>query len=99
MNQELNPNGYPYYNYMLCYVAYLIHMCFNPKEDMVALNMIYRLKEDFGPPDQYLGANVEKVQLADERVVWSTNCVDYLKRSIDNINNSLGVDKKALNND
>ena len=83
---------------MLCYVDDLIQKCFNPKEEIDALNMIYRLKEGFGPPDQYLGENVEKVQLKDGRVVWSTNCVDYLKSAIDNVDNSLGVDKTALNN-
>ena len=83
---------------MLCYVDDLIQKCFNPKEEIDALNMIYRLKEGFGPPDQYLGENVEKVQLKDGRVVWSTNCVDYLKSAIDNVDNSLRVDKTALNN-
>ena len=60
--------------------------------------MIYRLKEGFGPPDRYLGANVEKVQLKHERVVWSTNCVDHLKSAIENVHNSLGVDTMALKN-
>ena len=66
---------------------------------MDALNMIYWLKEGFGTPDRYLGANVEKVQLKDGRVVCSTNSVDYLKSKIDNVDNSLGVDNTALNND
>ena len=58
-----------------------------------------RLKEGFGPPDRYLGTNVEKVQLKDGRFVWSTNCVDYLKSAIEMFDNSLGVDKTALKND
>ena len=65
---------------------------------MDALNLIYRLKEGFFPLDQYLGANIEKVQLEDGRVVWSTNFVDYLKSTVYNVNNSFGVDKMALNN-
>ena len=69
MKKYFKPNVDPYYKYMLCYVDYLLHIGFKPKEDMYALNMIYRLKEGFGTPDQYLGANVEKVQLKDERVV------------------------------
>ena len=60
--------------------------------------MIYRLKEGFGPPDRYLGANVDKVQLKDGRFVCSNNCVDYLNSAIEKIYNSLGVDKTALNN-
>ena len=63
MKRDFNPNGDPYYKYMLCYVDDLLHIGFKPKEDMDALNMIYWLKEGFGPPDQYLGGNVEKEQL------------------------------------
>ena len=62
------------------------------------MNIIYRLKEGFGPPDQYLGANVDKVQLKDGRVVWSTKFVDYLKSAIENVHNSLGLDKTELKN-
>ena len=61
MNRYFNPNENPYYKYMICYVDYLLQIGFNPKEDMDALNMIYRLTEVVGPPDLYLGANVEKV--------------------------------------
>ena len=72
---------------MLCYVDYLLHIGFKPKEDTNALNVIYWLKEGCGPPEQYLGANVEKVQFKDGRVVWSANCVDYLNSSIENVDN------------
>ena len=61
MNRDFNPNGDPYYKYMLCYVDDLLHIGFKPKEDMDALYMIYWLSEGFGPPDLYLGANVEKL--------------------------------------
>ena len=57
-------------------------MDFNPKEQMDALNMIYWLNEGFVAPERYLGENVEKVQLKDGQVVWSTKCVDYLKRAM-----------------
>ena len=98
MKQNFNKNGDPYYKYMLCYVDYLLHIDFNPKKDMDALNMIYRLKEVFGPPGRYLGANVDKVQLKDGRSVCSNNCIDYLKSAIEIFYNLLGVDKTALNN-
>ena len=87
MKWDFNPNGDLYYKYMLCYVDELLHIGFNPKEDMDALNMIYWLKEGFGPSDQYLGENVDMVQLKYGRVVWSTNCVDYLKSAIEHVDN------------
>ena len=66
---------------------------------MDALKMIYLLNKGFGPHNQYLSANVYKWQLKYGRVVCSTNCVDYLKNAIENVDNSFGVDKTALNND
>ena len=98
MKRDFNPNVYPYYKYMLFYVDDLLHIGFKPKEDMDAFNMIYRLNEGFGPPDRYLGPNADKVHLKDGQVVWSTNCVDYLNSAIENVDNSLGVDKAALKN-
>ena len=65
---------------------------------MDELNMIYWLKEGFGVPERYLGTNVEKVQLKNGRAVWSTNCVDYLKSAIENVDYSREVDKTALKN-
>ena len=52
MKQDFKPNGKSYDKYMLCYVDDLLHIGFNPKEYMDALNMIYWLKEGFGTPDQ-----------------------------------------------
>ena len=72
---------------MLCYIDDLLHICFTPKVDMDVLNIIYWLKEGFGPPDQYRGANVEKLQFKDRQVVWSTKCADHLKSAIDNVVN------------
>ena len=98
MKRDFEPNGYPYYKYMLCYVDNLLHIGFNPKEDMDALNIIYRLKGGFGPYNQYLGANTEKLQSENGLVVCPTNCVGCLKCAIYNVNNSIGVDKMTLNN-
>ena len=80
--RDFKPNGDPCYKYMLCYVDDLLRIGFKPKKDMDALNVIYQLKEGFGPPHRYLGANIWKVQLKDGRFVWSTNCVAYLKSAI-----------------
>ena len=65
---------------------------------MYESNIFYWLKEVFGPHNQYLGKNVEKVQFKDGQVVCSSKCVDYLKRAIENADNSLGVDKTAIKN-
>ena len=51
MKRDFNTNGDPYSKYIICYGDDLLHIGFKPKEDMDALNMIYWLKESFGPPD------------------------------------------------
>ena len=48
---DFKPNGYPYYKYILLFVYDLLHICFNPKEDINALNMIYWLMKGFISPD------------------------------------------------
>ena len=87
MKREFKPNGGPYYKYMICYFYDWLHIGFKLKEYMYALNTVYGLKEVFRPPERYLGANVEKVQLKDGQVVCSTNCVEYLKSAIENVDN------------
>ena len=69
MKRDLNPNGDPYYKYILCKFDDLLHIGLNPKEYMDELNLIHRLKEVFGPPERYLCDNVDKVQLEDGKVV------------------------------
>ena len=92
MKRDFKTDGDPYYKCMLCYVDDLLHIGFKQKKYMDALNKIYRLKEGFGPPDRYIGENVEKVQLRDGIIVWYTNCVDDSNSAIENVDNSLGID-------
>ena len=61
MKWYFNTNDLPYYKYMLFYVYGFIHIGFHPKEDMDVSHLIYWLREGFGPPDGYLGVNVENL--------------------------------------
>ena len=83
---------------MLVYVDDILHISHNPQEDMKAINQVYRLKDGAGSPDRYLGANVQKVQLADGSTAWSMTCVDYLKGVISNVNKNLEQAKTSLKN-
>ena len=57
---------------------------------MDALHLVYRLNKGLDPHNRYLSFIVEKVQLKVGSFVCYTNCVDYLKSEIENVNNSLG---------
>ena len=48
---------------MLVYVDDVIHLEKDAQEYMFKLNQVYQLKEGFGPPDRYIGDNIDKFQL------------------------------------
>ena len=54
------------------------------------------MKEGYGPPTRYLGANIDRIQLEYVRIVWSETCVDYLRGSIDNVDRMLKEYNTAL---
>ena len=70
---------------MLLYVNDVIHLAKDSQEDMLKLNQVYRLKGFSGPPDRYIGANIDKFQLEDGITVWYITCVEYLKGYIKNL--------------
>ena len=60
---------------------------------MKELKGLYRLKDDsLGPPSRYLGANVEKVQLEDGSVAWSTTSKKYYRAAIENVERMLEME-------
>ena len=73
----------------MVYVYNVLRLAKDEQEDMLKLNQVYRLKEYFGPPDRYLGANIDKVR--------SMNCVEYMCGSIQNVDSILEGNKADLN--
>ena len=67
IKRETTQDDTYYYKYILVYVYNVLRLAKDEQEDMLKLNQVYRLKEYFGPPDRYLGANIDKVR--------SMNCV------------------------
>eukprot|EP00557_Chaetoceros_sp_GSL56_P014199 CAMPEP_0176484462 /NCGR_PEP_ID=MMETSP0200_2-20121128/4466_1 /TAXON_ID=947934 /ORGANISM="Chaetoceros sp., Strain GSL56" /LENGTH=360 /DNA_ID=CAMNT_0017880935 /DNA_START=761 /DNA_END=1843 /DNA_ORIENTATION=- len=45
-----------------------------------------------GTPKRYLGANIDRVQTDDGRVVWSMSSEDYVRAAIDNVEKMLKAD-------
>ena len=85
-----------YYKYILVYIDDVLHFAKNAQEDMLNLNQVYLLKEKFGPPDTYLGANVDKFQLEKGRTFWYMTCIEYLLGYIKKVDSILEENKTAL---
>jgi len=82
-------DGEPYYKLMLIYVDDVLHIAEHPEEDMAKLGREYRLKDNVGPPDRYLGGNIEKVQTDDGSVAWSLSSYDYLINAVQQVKDEL----------
>ena len=63
---------------------------------MLKLNQVYQLREGVGPPDIYLGPNVDKVQLEDGRTVWYIAYIGYMRGAIKNVDSVLEGNKADL---
>ena len=85
INKATSDNGTAYYMYILVFVDDALHLAKDAQEDMLKLNQVYWSKEGFGPPDRYLGDNVDKFQLEDGKNVWSMTCFEYLHGAIKNV--------------
>ena len=85
IKRSTTENGNAYYNYILVYVDDVIHLAKDAQEYMLNINQIYWMKEGFGIPDIYIGANSDKFKLDDRRTVWYMTWVEYLCGAIKNI--------------
>lgn len=63
IKKEVLPDGKEYYSMVLVYVDDILCIYKDTSVVIDALASIYVMKEgSMGPPDRYLGANIEKVQ-------------------------------------
>ena len=94
---QTKPNGFEYYEMVLVYVDDILHISHDIKPTMEALGKLYLLREDAcGEPKRYLGANVNKYQLADGREVWSMSSVDYVRNAVKNLEATLATEGTKL---
>jgi hypothetical protein len=93
LKRASKPDGFEYYEMILVYVDDILHISHDTKPAINALMKLYLIrKESMGPPNRYLGANIDKIQTEDGQVMWSTTCVDYCKGAIGNVEAMLQQD-------
>jgi hypothetical protein len=72
-----------HYEMVLVYVDDILVFSRDPKLVMDELGKLYELKpESVKPPDIYLGANIEKVQLPDGRSEWGMTSRTYVRNAV-----------------
>ena len=83
------PDGYKYYEYILVYVDDVLIVSHAPDEHLKVMQANYELNPaSVGPPNRYLGADVEKVQKPGDptgREYWSFSARTYVKNAVKNV--------------
>ena len=94
MRANTRPDGFKYWEYVLCYVDDVLVISHEPQKVMDTLSRTYTLKEGtVKEPDQYLGAEVRKIQIADSddptKTRWGMSSDLYIKRAIADVEREL----------
>jgi hypothetical protein len=78
-------SGFEYYE-LLVYVDDILVLSVAPLSLMKTIQGTYRLKDPPAPPSTYLGATIKPWSIPNEtKPVWSTNCIQYLKEALKNV--------------
>ena len=95
------PDGYEYYEYVLCYVDDLLVLSHNPGDVMKILSTKYKLKDgSIKKPDIYLGADIKEWQIGDAddngKVRWAMSSETYVKRAVRDVETELAASDRQL---
>ena len=91
------PDGFEYYEYILCYVDDVLCISHNPMKSMKEIQDVFKLKDDkIEPPDVYLGATIARMTLADGNTCWTMSPEQYVKSAVNNVEEELAKIGKRL---
>ena len=89
MRPVTKPNGEKYYEYILCYVDYLLCISHDPKTPMNDIQSTLASKENkVDTPKFYPGEKLKKRDL-DGKEVWIMSSADYIKSALENFEEQL----------
>jgi hypothetical protein len=103
MPKGCKPNGFFYWEYILCYVDDILVLSHQPNITMDAIAQRVTLKPgSVKPPESYLGADVFQVTIHDSnqdipmKKVWAMSATEYVKRAIQEMERELAVQDAYL---
>ena len=97
MKKGVNAAGEPVWEYVLVYSDDLLIIGLNPHETAARIDQCCKLKDgSVKTPDQYLGANVGTMLLANGTTAWYTSSDSYCKAAVQNVEIWLEKRKERL---
>lgn len=93
----VKPDGFEYYELVLCYVDDVISISHKPMETMDMIRKRFTLKGDKAEvPEMYLGAQLSKMTTSEGISCWTISSEKYCKAAVANVEDKLRRDGKRL---
>ena len=91
MRKNVKPDGFLYWEYVLCYVDDVLCLSHDPKRIMDQLHSVYTLKEgSVGEPTEYLGCGIKRYDIPGcVKPRWAMTSDLYVKRSVEEVEREL----------
>ena len=97
IRKQFKADNSPYYEFMLVYVDDCLVVSHKPEEVMKAIGKEFEIKNDeYGPPEYYLGAGVEKFRTDNGATCWSMKSDKYVKNAVQTVEDLLAEDGREL---
>ena len=83
LRPAVKPDGFEYYEYVLCYVDDVLCISHDPMRTMKGVQSSFKLKDDkIEEPEDYLGAGLSKMITADGTECWSMSSEKYSRAAV-----------------
>jgi len=90
MRKAVKPNGFKYYEYILTYVDDILAISHDPGPIMKGIQNTFKLKNNkVAPPEDYLGAELSKMETDLGTTCWTQSSDKYVQVSVENVKATL----------
>ena len=88
IHPAVKPDGFEYYELVLCYVDDVISISASPMDAIEGITAVFKLKRDkVELPDMYLGVGLSIVKNAAGTKCWTMTSEKYIKTAVTNVAN------------
>jgi len=89
MRPRVNVKGHKYYEYVSVYVDDLLIFSHDPSYFCAKLKAIYKLKNEFTEPSNFLGTEVSKYQSYHGDLCWGASMQKYIAQAVSELDEKL----------
>ena len=97
LRPAVNPDGFEYYEYILCYVDNVLCISHNPRKSIKIIQEDFKFKYNkIEPPDLYLGETLDNMKLDNGKYCWTILLEQYVKAAVINVEKDIARSGKRF---